>query len=151
LPPNETTLPTSSQKPLPPLSLLMPAGTDQLDSSTMPLNDGGLLPRKMVPFYNGVTAFPLGSQRAALHNLLTNVARETRIKQGLTTSRSELDGNLKYSHAFLLCSDSENVKRGDAAAIAIALWRLHMFEGGGWTDRTQSWSMGTNCNVEKLL
>lgn len=40
----------------------------------------------------------------------------------------------KRSHAFLLCADGENVLRADAIPLAIALWRVRMWEGAGWDD-----------------
>jgi hypothetical protein len=32
----------------------------------------------------------------------------------------------------LLCADAETSRRADGAAVGIALWRVRMFEGGGW-------------------
>ena len=46
-------------------------------------------------------------------------------------------GDQKASHAFLLCSDAETCRRADAAATAIALWRVRMWEGSGWEEGTQ--------------
>ncbi|KAH0587302.1 hypothetical protein J132_09478 [Termitomyces sp. J132] len=43
----------------------------------------------------------------------------------------------KPSHAFLLYSDEESVLRGDTVGIAIALWRLRMFEDKGEDVETQ--------------
>jgi hypothetical protein len=99
-----------------------------------------------VPLYNAVTLFPSRSQRAALHASLLHllaVEREARFHERSRASPSESEspdgiinrrprGDRKASHAFLLCSDARTCTRADAAATAIALWRLRMWGGAGW-------------------
>jgi hypothetical protein len=156
MPPNpEQEIAPPKTKPLPPLSFLMPKPSG-FQSCSGNLSLGGLLPNATVPFYNGLTAFPHAPQRAALHELLTRLLslERKRSQHGFKPTREssgDSHAKAKHSHAFLLCSDQENVKRGDVAAVAIALWRLRMFESGGWEDRTYSWSLGTDPDIQKLL
>lgn len=131
-------------RPLPPLSALHPTSEPPLHEDVFP----GHLPSSKIPLYNGLSLFPLRSQRAALHARLTRlllVERRSRYREHgrLETSEtlSEVDaknkwvkGDQKASHAFLLCSDEKTVKRGDMAATAIALWRVRMWEGAGWEE-----------------
>lgn len=135
--------PPSSSRPLPPLSVLHPM-QEPVASAPLP----NIIPPALTPLYNGLTLFPSRPQRAALHASLTRLLfleRRARYKQHVpptaedrNTDQPEQDvdkwarGDKKASHAFLLCSDSETVKRADVAALAIALWRVRMFEGGGW-------------------
>lgn len=94
-----------------------------------------------VPYYNGISLFPAREQRAALHALLLRlltIERKTRhrfsFSPGTRKATDKDDDSHKPSHAFLLCSNAEIIKRADVAAVAIALWRVRMFEGGGWDD-----------------
>ncbi|KAF8211313.1 hypothetical protein K438DRAFT_1928723 [Mycena galopus ATCC 62051] len=94
-----------------------------------------------VPLYNGVTLFPGRLQRARLHKLLTRILGvEGRWRFSAAAGASneepkisaEGKGDNKGSHAFLLCASDEV----DVAALAIALWRMRMWEGGGWGMRS---------------
>jgi hypothetical protein len=88
-----------------------------------------------VPLYNGVVLFPERVQRARLHALLTRIlgvegawrfsaaARSREENEKGATRKSD-----KGSHAFLVCASDEV----DVAALGIALWRIRMWEGGGW-------------------
>ncbi|KAF7352945.1 hypothetical protein MVEN_01261900 [Mycena venus] len=103
-----------------------------------------------VPLYNGVALFPGRVQRARLHTLLTRIlgvegrsrfSAATRHMQeeegeedggpGTKTKRARGKGDNKGSHAFLVCASDEV----DVAALGIALWRIRMWEGGGWRMR----------------
>ncbi|GLB33654.1 hypothetical protein LshimejAT787_0105380 [Lyophyllum shimeji] len=99
----------------------------------------GILPEERVPLYNGVALFPARSQRAALHALLTRLLG---IERRSRHAGAEPAQCARASHAFLLCSDTESVLRGDVAAVAIALWRVRMFEDTGEdvaSQRTAGW------------
>ncbi len=136
LPPNDEERPED----LPPLSVLMPKSTDSLAIEI------DVLPQLDIPLYNTITAFPSRSQRAALYHFFTRIlAAERFLKRLHCKDRKKLDLQEvghgtnekdmtfgKGSHAFLLCSDAENVRRGDCAAVARALWRLRMYESEGW-------------------
>jgi hypothetical protein len=129
----EPKLPTPSKSP-PPLSTLHP--TNAIETA----NDN-ILPQARIPLYNGVSLFPSRAQRAALHTILTSlldIERRSRHRDILSPTKNTEDGDKvnrqdrKASHAFLLCADAETSRRADGAAVGIALWRVRMFEGGGW-------------------
>ncbi|KAG2013402.1 hypothetical protein CC2G_010319 [Coprinopsis cinerea AmutBmut pab1-1] len=152
---------TPNDMPLAPLSTLMLGASDFRGSSDQLSPSSQLLPSTRVPFYNALTAFPFSSQRVALRGLLERVLTlQTRQRKasdlqafpkesGSETTRPT-EGT-ETSHAFLLCADSENVKEGDMASVAIALWRLRMFESGGWSNNKYRWSLGTNRDISSLL
>jgi hypothetical protein len=104
-----------------------------------------------VPLYNGVTLFPSMVQRAALHERLCKVLmveRRARWRQHGVVSTSESgDGrpatrclNKVASPAFLLRSGAETVLRADTVPLAIALWRLRMWEGDSWESGEGTWA-----------
>jgi hypothetical protein len=43
-------------------------------------------------------------------------------------------GDEKMSHAFLICSDADTLLRADAVPLLVALWRVRMWEGGGFGE-----------------
>ncbi|KAG6887271.1 hypothetical protein C0992_013032 [Termitomyces sp. T32_za158] len=108
----------------------------------------GILPEERIPLYNGAVMFPERGQRAALE------ARLRRLLQLQWEARpppAAEPANSKMSHAFLLCSDAESVLRGDTVGVAIALWRLRMFEDKGEDLQTHSvdpWEWTTRRKVE---
>ena len=119
---------TISIKPAPPLSVLHPALAE--DASEMP----GLAPHK-IPLYNSISLFPSPTQRAALHQRLCAILKEDSITRWNQLDRPEPRDRLqpskdetKSSHAFLVYSDGSTVKRADTVPLAIALWRLRMWE-----------------------
>ena len=120
-----------------PLSVLMPA-SQKMENELAPQAISSLL----VPLYHGTTAFPNCSQRSALYSLLVRILASERFmkkrRRGASPPRNEGVESSKASHAFLLCSDENTGKRGDAAGVARALWRLRMFEGEGWQHSDHS-------------
>ncbi|TFK94664.1 hypothetical protein K466DRAFT_475881 [Polyporus arcularius HHB13444] len=131
--------PTSSSQALP-LSVLYPVTTVGDYSHVDALR---ILPPARVPLYNGVPLFPSRQQRAALRAALGRVlaaehyAKQRAKLQSPVASKygdqSELPGQLskedkKASHAVLVCSDENTLFRGDTVPLAIALWRLRMWE-----------------------
>jgi hypothetical protein len=119
---------TTNTKPAPPLSVLYPASAkDNLGMSGHPAHK--------IPLYNSISLFPSPTQRAALHQHLCAVLKEDTI-----TRRNQIDcpkprirsrptkDETKPSHAFLIYSDGSTVKRADTVPLAIALWRLRMWE-----------------------
>jgi hypothetical protein len=158
----EDSLAKAPLRPSPPLSAL-----HSIHNSVEP--DAEVLPpyvrhaQARVPLYNGLTLFPLRSQRAALHALLSRVLdaerrarwRENarRVAGGLElTSSAPADksdsrgnntkGDQKASHAFLLRSNARTVMRADTVPLAVALWRIRMWEGQGWEEGTNSQQEG---------
>jgi hypothetical protein len=104
-----------------------------------------------VPLYNGVALFPSKPQRAALHERLCKVLmveRRARWRQRGPVSTSE-PGNARPatrrpnkvpSPAFLLRSGAETALRADSVPLAIALWRLRMWEGDSWERGEGTWA-----------
>ncbi|KAJ7283792.1 hypothetical protein C8J57DRAFT_1677173 [Mycena rebaudengoi] len=98
-----------------------------------------------VPLYHGLTMFPGSVQRAKLHELLARLLRAERVarhaaggrgdaKTSATTEKAgRAKGLDKGSHAFLIYSSSEV----DVAPLGVALWRVRMWHGGGWKDRSK--------------
>lgn len=119
---------TISAKPAPPVSVLHPASTEDA------LEMSGLAPHQ-IPLYNSISLFPSPTQRAALHQRLCAILKEDTITRRNQTDRPEpkdksqpSKDEVKSSHAFLVYSDGSTVKRADTVPLAIALWRLRMWE-----------------------
>jgi hypothetical protein len=104
-----------------------------------------------VPLYNGITLFPSKTQRAALHERLCKVLmveRRARWRQHGLVSTSVSGNNRSVtcppkdvaSPAFLLRSGAETVLRADTVPLAIALWRLRMWEGDSWERGEGTWA-----------
>ncbi|KAK7695515.1 hypothetical protein QCA50_000151 [Cerrena zonata] len=140
--------PNKPFKPLPPLSVLHPiSSSEPEDGSNLGLHIP--LPNPRVPLYNGPALMPSRPMRAALYEKLNHllfVERRARWRQDIqqslksTSSPDEISPQLsradeKHSHAYLLCSDAGSLLRADAVPLAIALWRLRMWEGEGWKEQ----------------
>jgi hypothetical protein len=117
---------------LPPVSVVYPTTAEEQ-------MDGEEEPRPCVPMYNGIALFPSRPQRAALYERLCALLSVERVSQKMHTNLPHYGqkaekgkGNGKWSHAFLLCSDSSTTERFDTVPLAIALWRVRMWEGDGW-------------------
>ena len=104
-----------------------------------------------VPLYNGVALFPSKAQRAAFHERLCKlleVERDARWRQHYLTLSSESGENRLVtrhpkglaSPAFLLRSGAETVLRADTVPLAIALWRLRMWESDSWERGEGTWA-----------
>ncbi|KAK1236689.1 hypothetical protein PQX77_000045 [Marasmius sp. AFHP31] len=116
-----------------PLSELLPVSPQPLSLNSGPPED---LATHQVPIYHGVPMFPDRTQRAVLHKLLLQILNvERRARFGRT---KHSDSEEKPSHAFVLLADKNTIQHGDVAALAIALWRIRMFEGSGW-DVQSGW------------
>ncbi len=136
--------PLVTGRPLPPVSVLHPASPElEIDDAE------SFLPYARLPLYNGLALFPSRAQRAALHaalNQVLSVEHSARSREAGRTGPSEKDNaigntqktdkparnNEKASHAYLLCSDADSLLRADSVPLAIALWRIRMWEGAGW-------------------
>ncbi|OJT12544.1 hypothetical protein TRAPUB_10945 [Trametes pubescens] len=134
-----------------PLSVLYPTAQEGWSHS-----DGipDIVPPSLVPLYNGASLFPSKTQRAALHVALGEVLRAERTTRLMTGAVPVLHGNnekssdgvplrakgdQKASHAILVCSDEKTLFRGDIVPLAIALWRIRMWEGGPDEDNSVDW------------
>jgi hypothetical protein len=137
---------TQGRAELPISSIISSVSVSGIDGTVQPVSHGE------IPIYNGVPLFPDRSQRAALHSLLKDLVRhERKVKQrahslfGQTSSevaggtvRTYASGDEKASHAFLFGADADTMRRADTIPLAIALWRLRMFEGQGW-ESSRKW------------
>jgi hypothetical protein len=86
-----------------------------------------------VPLYNGAALFPHRAQRTALHAALCVLLKlEARARWRAPLAGPRPQTPEKASHAFLLRADAETVRRADSVPLAIALWRLRMWEGDAW-------------------
>lgn len=77
------------------------------------------------------------------------IERRARWRQPGPASTSELDSsrsaNRLASPAFLLLSGAETVLRADTVPLAIALWRLRMWEDeGSWERGEGTWATSDN-------
>ena len=119
----------------------------------------GYLPPAKVPLYNGIAAFPSPSQRAALHKALNRVLAVERKARWRQHGRPEpgdkpeqeddgvkkdswARGDQKGSHAYVVFSDADTILRADTVPLAIALWRIRLWEGDGWEKKTKFTSAG---------
>lgn len=104
-----------------------------------------------VPLYNSYALFPSKPQRAALHERLCKVLlveRRARWRQHGPVSTSKSGDsrpatrrpNEEPSPAFLLRSGAETILRADSVPLAIALWRLRMWEGDSWERGEGTWA-----------
>ena len=154
--PSATSAMSSSSSEPPPKTLLPSSAiylTSEDDCSDLP----NLLSPTRVPMYNGVSLFPSRPQRAALHERLCRLlfverrARyrnyrrsDTPTKEEDTSEEASQDrwtrGDEKGSHAFLLYSTRDSLKRADSVPLAIALWRLRMWEGQPWESGCSTWA-----------
>ncbi|KAF9055100.1 hypothetical protein BDZ89DRAFT_5882 [Hymenopellis radicata] len=122
---------TKRKRPDLPITTLHSSSSKSLSTSEAPLADN------RIPLYNGASMFPLRAQRAALHSLLTRIlAVERQARTAVSTGKraEAVEGDKKASHAFVLFSDGASLLRGDSAAVAIALWRVRIFENFDWED-----------------
>ncbi|KAH9938535.1 uncharacterized protein B0H18DRAFT_1112679 [Fomitopsis serialis] len=124
--------PSKDRRPQLPVSTLMPTTTSgAFEDDELSV----ILPQSKVPLYNGVALFPSPQQRAACHKSLTELqghpnaaSEETRLPE----ASGRVRGDEKGSHAFLLRSNAKTLLRADTVPLAVALWRLRMWEGQGW-------------------
>ncbi|KAF9263551.1 hypothetical protein L218DRAFT_321796 [Marasmius fiardii PR-910] len=130
-PPSQVSNKPTQDAPSRPVSVLHPAS-----SSDPQLLPNGLEPlaAHQIPLYHGGALFPEPSQRAALHKFLSDIlAVEARARYH-TTAKGRTGE--KPSHAFVLLSNEETIQHADIAAVGIALWRIRMFEGLGWEEKS---------------
>lgn len=125
------------QSPLPPLSSML-----DVSGFLVHRKFPDIIPAYQIPLYNGLALFPNEYQRAALHSVLLRIlAVERRLRQSTIQAGGhnvEKRSDEKHSHAFLLSSNSDLIRRGDVSAVAIALWRVRMFEGSLEDESTRT-------------
>ena len=149
--------PASAMSSESPPKALLPSSaiylTSEDDCSDLP----NLLSPTRVPMYNGVSLFPSRPQRAALHERLRRLlfverrARYRDYRRSNAPAKEEdasedasqdkwTRGDEKGSHAFLLYSTRDSLQRADSVPLAIALWRLRMWEGQPWESGCSTWA-----------
>jgi hypothetical protein len=151
--PATKTRPVPNPSPLPPELQPMAYNGNPLPLSTMcnavSLKDYQSLPDIItpmkVPLYNGAALFPSKAQRAALHERLCKVLmveRRARWRQHGTSEPGDSRPATREvaSPAFLLRSGAETVLRVDTVPLAIALWRLRMWERESWERGEGTWA-----------
>lgn len=151
--------PTTFKREAPPLSTMC----DALSSEDYQGFPDVVTPMK-VPLYNGVSLFPSRTQRAALYEGLCKLLMiERRARHRASTSelgdnRSVVDADRELprtpalvvprgrlaSPAFLLRSGAKTVLRADTVPLAVALWRLRMWEDGSWERGEGTWATSHN-------
>ncbi|PPQ66765.1 hypothetical protein CVT24_008721 [Panaeolus cyanescens] len=141
--------PDDDEKILPSMSPLPPQDQDnplnappvcEMLPSKGPSHLPGSMLHHATPLYNAISAFPSLSQRAALHALLLRLLSAERTIQRRQNQRSISKFVASESappisnDAFLLSSTMDRDQHGDPTALAIALWRLHMYERSAWSN-----------------
>lgn len=149
--------PFSSTLPIPlstprkhyPLSSLHDALPSSMSSSTFSAPPH---PKSLLPVYNGPTFFPNKEQRAILRASLDKLLGLERVKRQRSSSLSSYDTSSaieskpcplttttivqphkeKTSDAYLLRSDAHTLQHIDTVPLAVACWRVRMWEGQGW-------------------
>ncbi|KAF9452071.1 hypothetical protein P691DRAFT_785426 [Macrolepiota fuliginosa MF-IS2] len=97
--------------------------------SSLPTNFAyrDVLPSAKVPLYEAASLFPHAAQRAVLHRLLLQAqslyGAAHRKQEGSMMRRRR-----NPSDAYVLSSNSEIIKLGDVAEMAMALWRVFLYE-----------------------
>ncbi|EIW82426.1 hypothetical protein CONPUDRAFT_55254 [Coniophora puteana RWD-64-598 SS2] len=132
---------------LPPVSELLA----HVNNSSGSLDEiPNVVPNSRVPLYNATSLCPLPGHRAALHEGLSDILNTERhnrrfvdLSETLETTTSLVTGPQKSSHAFLLRSDEDTLTRADPVPLAIALWRVRLWEGEAENQSYEDgWEMG---------
>ncbi|KZT60733.1 hypothetical protein CALCODRAFT_83781 [Calocera cornea HHB12733] len=116
---------------LPPVelpSLSLPPSTI---AYTMP--DLGI-PRPPIPIYNSLVLFPEVEKRQELMSLLANIIQAERSAERMAAaSRRMARSSSKASHGYLINLDAASTRRASTTNLLIALWRMRLYHGQGWT------------------
>ena len=157
--PSEGSLPVSEDphavpdKPLPPVCTMHLTARSGIPIDVL-VRTRQFLPPPKVPLYNGLAAFPSRAQRAALHRSLNRLLEiERRARWRTDTDRpaaqpeptpppARARGDEKASHAYVVFSDAWSVLRADTVPLAVALWRIRLWEGQGWDKSTPRMGAG---------
>ncbi|KAF8341449.1 uncharacterized protein EI90DRAFT_3150563 [Cantharellus anzutake] len=121
-----------TNRPIASLHPLLPSGSGHPDSQGAP---------RLVPVYNGVSLFPSRDQRLAFRILLQKqFSTENSIRRIEQSFRTEPVDSVqppsqtsKFSDAFVLRSSSLDSRAvPDITSLAVACWRIRLWEGEGW-------------------
>ncbi len=98
--------------------------------------------RYLVPVYNGISLFPSRDQRLAFRILLQrqfSMGQSIQRRQGDHEQSRSSKPKLKYSDAYVLRSSSVNSRAvPDVTSLAMACWRIRMWEGEAWEQHDQA-------------
>jgi len=148
--PNSNASDSTSIPPHRPIATLHPLLTDTESSPGHNLSHESPC---LIPVYNGVSLFPSRDQRLAFRILL-----QKQFSMEQFVQKSQRDGEtkpvapeqstkrsskpkLKYSDAYVLRSSSINSRAvPDVTSLAMACWRIRMWEGETWKQDDQSTS-----------
>jgi len=135
-PPLSMDHPVSSRAAQAPMSILFRVPTTLLSSTNL----SQTLSPHLVPVYNGPALFPSPIQRASLRSHLDRILKiERDAAFNLRRNSSDTPGRAlkkgereKSSDVYVLRSDKATLGRAETVGVAVALWRLRMWEGMGW-------------------
>ena len=86
-----------------------------------------------VPLYNGLTMLPSRPHRALLHKHLSQLAGiDGGASKSLAKHTDDVKSRETRTFAYLFYSSAQTLQRVDTVPLAIALWRIRMWEGSGW-------------------
>lgn len=85
-----------------------------------------VLPSARVPLYNVLGLFPHIAQRTAFHQFLSQAQSSLETARSRKTDDEEASSS--PSDAYLLTSNSQTIKLVDMPALAIAMWRVYLYE-----------------------
>ncbi|KLO19856.1 hypothetical protein SCHPADRAFT_43740 [Schizopora paradoxa] len=125
-PPSEPTPLSAGSATLP--SVEMCLKSPSTFAETFGNQGGAYVPSQRIPLYHGVPLFPEPSHRAAIHEKLCQILKLEGKRRRRRQANEETHS--KWSHAFLLNSTANTVLRADSVPLAIALWRLKLWEEG---------------------
>lgn len=90
-----------------------------------------VLPSARVPLYNALGLFPHVAQRTAFHQSLSQAQSNLEASRSRKANNEEADNeeaSCSPSDAYLLTSNSQTIKLVDMPALAIAMWRVYLYE-----------------------
>lgn len=107
------------------------------------MSGGSLREALQVPLYHGGAIFPRAEDRMKLRLGLDRLLgaehrRRSQRRHGDDTTKTPGDTLDKASDAYILLGAQEPTQSIDATPLAIALWRLRLWEGIGWTVKGTS-------------
>lgn len=142
-------------RPLPPVCVMHHTAKEHIPIDAL-VKTHQYLPPAKIPLYHGLALFPSRVQRAALHEALNRVLAVERRARWRETGRPHASasgkehtkedrwarGEKKASHAYVIFSDADTILRADTVPLAIALWRIRLWEGHGWPKKSEKTSAG---------
>ncbi|KZP00194.1 hypothetical protein CALVIDRAFT_324830 [Calocera viscosa TUFC12733] len=105
------------------------------------------LPRRPIPIYNSVTLFPDIEKRQILISHLAGMLQTERRVRSKSLSLPRQSSASKASHGYLINLDPTSTKGASTTSLLIALWRMRLWHGEGWTSgATTALSLGSSAD-----